>query len=51
MAQIYVKFAAIWRPDQKRQDLEFPMCRRYIQGLSNGGNRVSVSFLVEARDR
>ena len=46
MAQIYVNFGAIWRPDQKRQDLEFPMCCRYIQGLSNGGNRVSVSFLV-----
>ena len=46
VAQIYVKFGVIWRPDQKRQDLEFPMCCRYIQGLSNAGIRVSVSFLV-----
>ena len=46
VAQINVKFGAIWRPDQKGQDLEFPICYRYIQGLSNGGNRISVSFLV-----
>ena len=48
VAQIYVKLGAIWRPDQKRQDLEFPICCRYIQGLSDSGNGVAVSFLVYA---
>ena len=46
VAQIYVTFAATWRPDQNRKVLEIPICCRYNQGLSNGGNLVSVSFLV-----
>ena len=46
VAQINVNFGATWRPDQKRQDLEFPISCRYIQGLSNSGNQVSVAFLV-----
>ena len=48
VALIFVNFGVNWRPDQKRQDLEFPICCRYIRGLSNSGNRVSVSFLFKA---
>ena len=46
VAQTYVNFGATWRPDQKRQVLEILICCEYIQGLSNDGNRVSVSVLV-----
>ena len=44
----YVNFGATWRPNQNRQVLKFPICCRYIQGILNGGNRVSVSSLVQA---